>query len=182
MLATWLLGTLFPLVMKDSLNVSYRMSSLYYAIGAAIGVFAYEPSGTLGNKIGDGWVVAIGTIMTLGSFAGLTFLAYAKTGLNVWLIPFLYIPIPIAWSPLMVGGTAWAAQLATVKEGEALGFFNAATSISSVISAFGAGLLGHILGYGSILLVAMISSALALACFLGLVFKKTSSVAEGAKA
>lgn len=181
MLATWLLGTLFPLVMEDALHVSYRMSSLYYAIGAAIGIFAYAPSGTLGNKIGDGWVVAIGTIMTVASFVGLTFLAYVKTGMNFWLIPFIYIPIPIAWSPLIVGGTAWAAQLATVKEGEALGVFNAATSISSVISAFAAGLLGHNLGYGSILLVAMISSALALVCFLGLVFEKKSIAAETAK-
>lgn len=172
MLATWLLGTLFPLVMKDALHVSYRLSSLYYAIGAAIGIFAYAPSGTLGKKIGDGWVVAIGTVMTVGAFVGLAFLAYVKTGMNAWLIPFVYIPIPIAWSPLMVGGTAWTAQLATVKEGEALGLFNATTSVSCVISAFGAGLLGHNLGYGSILLVAMISSGLALACFLGLVVTK----------
>ncbi len=174
MLATWLLGTLFPLVMKDALNVSYRLSSLYYAIGAAIGIFAYAPSGTLGNKIGDGWVVGIGTIMTLASFVGLTFFAYTKTGLT-WLIPLVYIPIPIAWSPLMVGGTAWAAQLATVKEGEALGFFNAVTSVSSVISAFAAGFLGHSLGYGSVLLVAMISSVLSLLCFIPLIFKKKAS-------
>ncbi len=170
MLATWLLGALFPLVMKDALGVSYRLSSLYYALGAAIGIFAYAPSGTLGKKIGDGWVVIIGTIMSLFALSCMTFLSYVKPGTNAWLIPLVYIPIPIAWSPLMVGGTAWVAQLATFEEGEALGFFNAATAVSSVISAFGAGLLGHHLGYGSVLLVGAVSSALAIVCFVPLLF------------
>jgi DHA1 family tetracycline resistance protein-like MFS transporter len=170
MLATWLLGTLFPLVMKDALGVSYRLSSLYYALGAFIGIFAYAPSGTLGKKIGDGWVVIIGAVMTLFSLSCMTFLSYVNTGANAWIIPFVYIPIPIAWSPLMVGGTAWAAQLATFEEGEALGFFNAATAISSVISAFGAGFLGHHLGYGSVLLVGAVSAALAIACYVILLF------------
>ncbi len=171
MLATWLLGTLFPLVMKDALGVSYRMSSIYYGIGAAIGIFAYAPSGTLGKKIGDGWVVAIGAVMTIGSLCAMTFLSYVRTGENAWLIPLVYIPIPIAWSPLMVGGTAWAAQLADFEEGEALGFFNAATAVSSVISAFGAGLIGHYLGYGSVLLVGAISAIASLACFIILLMR-----------
>jgi MFS family permease len=175
MLSTWLLGTLFPLVMKDALHVSFRMSSIYYAIGAAIGIFAYAPSGTLGKKIGDGWVVFIGILMTLTSLSCMTLLSYWDTGFNKWLIPFVYIPIPIAWSPLMVGGTAWAAQLATFEEGEALGFFNAATAISSVISAFGAGLLGHHFGYGSVLLVGACSSAVSVVCLLPLLFKRKAS-------
>lgn len=175
MLATWLLGTLFPLVMKDALNVSYRMSSIYYAIGAAIGIFAYAPSGTLGKKIGDGWVVLIGIAMTLVSLTCMTMLSYWNTGFNKWIIPFVYIPIPIAWSPLMVGGTAWAAQLASFEEGEALGFFNAATAISSVISAFGAGLLGHHLGYGTVLLAGACSSAVSVVCLLPLLFKRKTS-------
>lgn len=176
MLATWLLGALFPLVMKNALSVSYRMSSLYYAVGAAIGIFAYAPSGTLGKRIGDGWVVIIGAAMTLVSLSSMTLLAYVHTGLNAWLTPLVYIPIPIAWSPLMVGGTAWVAQLATFEEGEALGFFNAAAAISSVISAFGAGLLGHHLGYGTVLLAGSVCSALSLVCFLPLLLKPKRSV------
>lgn len=175
MLATWLLGTLFPLIMKNSLNVSYRMSSIYYAVGAAIGIFAYAPSGTLGKKIGDGWVVLIGTVITLVSLSSMTVLSYWDTGFNRWIIPFVYIPIPIAWSPLMVGGTAWAAQLATFEEGEALGFFNAATAVSSVISAFGAGLLGHHFGYGIVLLTAACSSAVSAVCLLALILRRRAT-------
>ena len=54
MLATWLIGALYPLLTKSAFNLSYSMSSLYYALGAVIGIFAYTPSGTLGKKIGEG--------------------------------------------------------------------------------------------------------------------------------
>ncbi|MCK4722592.1 MAG: hypothetical protein KAT75_04780, partial [Dehalococcoidia bacterium] len=118
-----------------------------------------------GKKIGDGWVVIIGTIMTVVSVAGMAILAYVHTGFNQWLVPVVYILIPIAWSPLIVGGTAWAAQLATFEEGEALGSFNGMTAVAAVIAAFAAGLVAHHFGYGMILVVATVASVLALLCF-----------------
>jgi MFS family permease len=168
MLATWLIGALFPLLMKGAFNISYSRSALYYAFGAVIGIFAYTPSGTLGKRIGDGWVVIIGTIMTVISLAALSALAYLHSGLNQWLVPVMYVLIPIAWSPLIVGGTAWAAQLATFEEGEALGSYNATTAVAAVVAAFGAGLLAHNFGYGMILVVATVASLLAVACFIPL--------------
>ena len=170
MLTTWLIGALYPLLMKGAFNIPYSMSSLYYALGALIGIFAYMPSGALGKRIGDGWVVAIGTIMTLVSVAGLTALTYVHSGFNQWLVPIVYILIPIAWSPLIVGGNAWTAKLATVEEGEALGSFNATTAIAAVISAFTAGLIAHNFGYGMVLIVGAVSSLLALLCFIPLLF------------
>jgi MFS family permease len=170
MLSTWLIGALFPLLMKSAFNLSYGMSALYYAIGAVIGIFVYTPSGTLGKKIGDGWVVIIGTIMTLVSLASLTTLSYVHSGFNQWLVPVMYILIPIAWSPLIVGGTAWTAQLTPFKEGEALGSFNAATAVAAVIAAFAAGFVAHKFGYGMILVIATITSVIALLCFIPLVF------------
>lgn len=168
MLATWLIGALFPLLMKGAFDISYSRSALYYAFGAVIGIFAYTPSGTLGKRIGDGWVVIIGTIMTVISLAALSALAYLHSGLNQWLVPVMYILIPIAWSPLIVGGTAWAAQLATFEEGEALGSYNATTAVAAVVAAFGAGLLAHNFGYGIILVVATVASVLAVVCFIPL--------------
>jgi len=168
MLTTWLIGALFPLLMKGAFNISYTMSSLYYAVGAVIGIFVYTPSGTLGRKIGDGWVVIIGTAMTLVSVAGLATLTYLHSGLNQWLVPIVYILIPIAWSPLIVGGTAWAAQLATFAEGEALGSYNATTAVAAVIAAFTAGLVAHNFGYGMVLIIGAVASLLALSCFIPL--------------
>jgi DHA1 family tetracycline resistance protein-like MFS transporter len=168
MLTTWLIGALFPLLMKGAFNISYTMSSLYYALGAIIGIFVYTPSGTLGEKIGDGWVVIIGTTMTLVSVAGLATLKYLHSDLNQWLVPIVYILIPIAWSPLIVGGTAWTAQLATFAEGEALGAYNATTAVAAVIAAFTAGLVAHNFGYGMVLIIGAVASLLALSCFIPL--------------
>lgn len=174
MLATWLIGALYPLLMKSAFNLSYSMSSLYYALGAVIGIFVYTPSGTLGKRIGDGWVVTIGTVMTLISIAALATLAYVHSGFDQWLVPVMYILIPIAWSPLIVGGTAWAAQLATFEEGEALGSFNATSAVAAVIAAFAAGLLAHKFGYGTILRIAAGASFLALLCFIPLAISAKS--------
>lgn len=175
MLATWLIGALFPLLMKSAFNISYSMSSLYYAFGAVIGIFAYTPSGMLGKRIGDGWVVIVGTTMTAISVAGLASLAYIHSSLNHWLVPIVYILIPIAWSPLIVGGTAWAAQLATFEEGKSLGAFNATTAIAAVIAAFAAGSVAHKFGYGIILVVATIASLLSLVFFTPLLFSAKKS-------
>ena len=168
MLTTWIIGALFPLLMKSAFSISYGRSSMYYALGATIGIFAYMPSGTLGKKMGDSWVVIIGTIMTLASVTALAVLAHVHTSLNEWLVPVAYIPIPIAWSPLIVGGTAWAAQLATFEEGEALGIFNANTAVASVISAFTAGLVANKYGYDMVLIIGAVASLLALCCFIPL--------------
>ena len=174
MLATWFLGVLFPLLMKEAFAMSYSSSSLYYAAGAAIGIFAYAPSGALGKKIGDSWVVTIGTLMTVVSLAGLSLFAYVKTDFNFWLVPAIYILIPIAWSPLIVGGTSWTAQLARFEEGEALGYFNAATAISSVMAAFAAGAMAHLFSYRIVIVAAAAASFIALLFFLPLLAKGRS--------
>ncbi len=172
MLTTWLIGSLYPLLMKGAFDIPYSMSSLYYALGATIGIFAYVPSGTLGKRIGDGWVVIIGTIMTLVSVSGLAAIAYTHPGSSQWLVPISYILIPIAWSPLIVGGTAWAAKLATFEEGEALGSYNAMTAVASVIAAFTAGLLAHHFGYSMVLTIGAAASLLALLCFIPLLLSR----------
>lgn len=166
MLATWLLGALFPLVMKKALGISYANSSLYYGLGAAIGIFAYVPSGWLGKKIGDGPVVIIGTLLTMLPLTGMAIFSYVHTSVNYWLVPLIYIWIPVAWSPLMVGGNAWTAKLATFPEGEALGSFNAATALSSVVAALGSGIIAHIFNYGMILVIGAACSLVALIFFL----------------
>jgi len=70
--------------------------------------------------------------------------------------------------PGLVGGTAWAAQLATFEVGEALGSFNGMTAMAAVIAAFAAGLVAHHLGYGIVLIIGAVASLLALFCFVPL--------------
>ena len=62
--------------------------------------------------------------------------------------------MPIAWSPLIVGGTGLAGKLAPMEEGEAMGIFNATTAVASVLSVIGAGQLAHRFGFGVVPVVA----------------------------
>ncbi len=150
MLGTWLIYNLYPLLMKSAYGIQPGPSSALYAVAAVVGVFCYAPSGTLGKKIGDGAVVMIGTLMTLVSVAGMAFFAYVPTTYGAWAAALLFGVTPVAWSPLIVAGTAYAAQLATINEGAALGIFNASTAVASVLAAFGAGLLAEFLGYDAV--------------------------------
>lgn len=145
---------LYPLLMRDAYGIDARLSSLYYAIAAVVGIFAYAPSGTLGKKIGDARVVMIGILMTLVSAVGMSVLAYTKMGGTGWLAPLSFALIPIAWSPLIVGGTGLTGKLAPMEEGEAMGIFNATTAIASVLSAIGAGQLAHRFGFEVVPVVA----------------------------
>lgn len=147
---TWIIYNLYPLFMKSAYSIDAGASSIYYALAAFLGIFAYAPSGKIGTKIGDGKVVMIGTIMTFVSQLGLGALAYVDTGMNSWLAPIMFILQPVAWSPLIVAGTAYAAQLAEMEEGPAVGIFNATTAIAAVLSAFAAGFLAESFGYASL--------------------------------
>ncbi len=159
-LGTWIIYNLYPLFMKSAYSISAGPSSVYYAIAAFLGIFAYAPSGLIGKKIGDGRIVMIGAIMTLISQFGLGMLAYIDTGINLWLVPLMFILQPVAWSPLIVGGTAFAAQIAETEEGPAVGIFNATTALAAIISAFAAGFLADTFGYKTL---PVIGAALVLA-------------------
>lgn len=166
MLGTWLVYNLYPLLMQSSFGIDASLSSIYYAVAAGIGIFFYAPSGTLGHKIGDGPVVMIGTLMSLVSAGGMAVLAFAPSSMNVWLAPTFFILMPVAWSPLIVAGTALTAQLATFEEGAAVGIFNATTAIGSVVAAFGAGLVAQYFGYNTVLALAALLMLLGAAVLL----------------
>jgi MFS family permease len=169
MFGTWLVYNLYPLLMRNAYGIEAGTSSLYYAVAAALGVFAYAPSGTVGARIGDDRVVLIGALMTLASVAGMAVLAFVQTPVNAWLVPAAFVLLPVAWSPLIVAGTALTAQLSVpqgIPEGEAVGIFNATTAIASVLSAFAAGIIAHLTGYGVVLLLSAATTAAGCLLFL----------------
>ena len=145
---------LYPLLMREAYGINAKLSSFYYAVAAVVGIFAYAPSGILGKKIGDARVVMIGMLMTLVSAIGMSVLAYTKLGGVAWLAPLCFSLMPIAWSPLIVGGTGLTAKLAVMEEGEAMGIFTATTAIASVLSAIAAGQLAHRFGFEVVPLIA----------------------------
>jgi DHA1 family tetracycline resistance protein-like MFS transporter len=162
MTGTCLVYTLYPLLMRHAFGIGAAKSSLYYAVSATLGVFAYAPSGTLGKRIGDDRVVLLGMLMTLTSAAEMSVLAYVHTPFHAWLVPLAFVLLPVAWSPLIVAGTALTAQLGQLQnmsEGEAVGLYNGATAIASVLSAFAAGAIADLTSYGVVLILAAATSA-----------------------
>lgn len=164
MFGTWLLYNLYPLLMQSAFDIKADRSSLFYALAAVIGVFFYAPSGKLGKQIGDVAVVAIGTVVTLVCLIAMSMLAWWDPPNASWWAALAFVPIPVAWSPLIVAGTAAAAQLSSLNEGKAVGIFNATTAIASVLSAFAAGWVADLLSYTWVLILA--AGATAVACLL----------------
>jgi len=181
MFSNWIIYNLYPLLMHDVYSIAAGKSSLYYAIGAGIGIFAYAPSGALGNKIGDGWVVMIGGLMSVASLAVLTALAFVDTGINHWLVPLFFFLLPVAWSPLIVAGTDYTAELSSLPQGAAVGIFNATTAIASLLSAFAAGQLADLLGYKT-LPIAGLGLALAGSIFLFILLLRVKKAPAGREA
>ncbi|MCF8034131.1 MAG: MFS transporter [Desulfarculaceae bacterium] len=177
MLGTWMVYNLYPLLMKDLYGVDAGMSSLAYAIAATLGIFAYAPSGVLAEKIGDGPVLVVGILMTLVSMVGMTLLAYVHTGDNWLLSQAAFLFMPVAWSPLIVAGTSYTAQLATMPEGNALGVYNSATAVGSVLGALAAGWLSDAWGYGVVMLGASILTIAGLALLAGLLWRQRNAKA-----
>lgn len=156
MLSMWLIFNLYPLLMQQTYGIGAFASSLYYAIGAFIGIFVYAPSGALGRKIGNGPVVLIAYAMMIISITGMAILAWTHSPQNTWLAPLFFLLTPIAWSPAIVAGTAYAAELANFEEGSAIGIYNAVTAISSVLAALGAGAIADSLGFSAVLILAAV--------------------------
>lgn len=164
MIAIWLIFNLYPLLMRSSFGISPTWSSLYYAFGATIGIVVYPVSGWLGQKWGDYLVLAIGIMMCVVALVVMFISCLFPGPVSHWLAPLFFMLIPIAWSPLIVIGTALVPKLSELAQGTALGIFNASIAVTSLISAIGAGLLAQYVGYSWIILLAAIS--MIIACFL----------------
>lgn len=177
MFGTWLLYNLYPLLMESAFGIKADQSSIFYAVAAVIGIFFYAPSGKLGKVIGDVAVVILGTVVTLVCLGFMSLLAWWQPANSNWWAALAFIPIPVAWSPLIVAGTAAAAQLSSLNQGKAVGIFNATTAIASVISAFVAGWVADLLNYTWVLILATIATAFACVLLLPLL-KQSKPVAD----
>jgi len=83
----------------------------------------------------------------------------------------------MGWPLLGVSGTALAAELAPGEKGEALGLFNACSSLAGAVGAFLGGSAMELAGYGPVCMVAAVVVALAAGCS-GLVNVRSSGSAQ----
>ena len=166
MLGNWLIYNLYPLLMKSVFDVSTSMASLTFAIGATAAIPACPLSGWLANKIGEVWVLIIGMILSLIAGLGM-FLCYLFpfTG-AVYVASAAFICLPIAWSPLVIIGTALVTRMSSMSQGESMGIFTSATAGASLVAAIAAGYIADTLGFDMVLLISAIMTVISL----GLIF------------
>lgn len=172
MLGSWMVYNLYPLLMQQLYGVDAAASSVTFAIAATLGIFLYAPSGFLAEKIGDGMVLMIGIVMTIVGMVGMTLLAYVSVAQTWILSQVFYALMPMAWSPLIVAGTAYTAQLTTMPQGNALGVFNSITAIGSVLAALAAGWLAEYFGYGVVMITGTLVTLAGLAALVVLVLEQ----------
>lgn len=154
--------TYFPLMLAQSYDINSHLSSLIYALAAAVGIGLFILAGRLCAKLGPGRVYHSGLCLRLTGFVLLTLPLIAPVGHRFALAVVGFSLIVVAWPILSVSGTNLAAYLAPFSEGAAMGLFNAALASATVIGAFASGPLMAAFGYRSIAIEGLLGVSLAL--------------------
>jgi MFS family permease len=153
----------YPILMQKVYGVSPATSSVAFAFIAALGLTLYTPAGKWSEHQGPRRILRASLGLRLIAFAGMLGLALFKTGLNTGALALLaFAFVVLAWSLMSVSGTALAARLSTIAEGQGLGIFNALTAIAGMLGAVLGGWAAGVWGYSSIVVLALIGVALGL--------------------
>ncbi|MFN2225426.1 MAG: MFS transporter [Anaerolineae bacterium] len=135
--------SLYPVMMRQLFGIGTGVSSSAFAAAAGLGIVLYSPAGAWADRSGPMRVLRAGLGLRLLAVLGLLGLALVQDGGGGWLALVAFALVVLSWSLLTVAGTALAARLSPVSEGEAMGIFNAMTAAAGVV---GSGLGGWAAG------------------------------------
>jgi MFS family permease len=152
--------TLFPLSLIQAFGVSVRLPATTYAFATAVSLPLYPLAASAAKKHGARRVLRSGFAARAAAIAILTVTFLSQAG-SVPLVLAGFVITVMAWPLLGVSGTALAAELAPGEKGEALGLFNASSSLAGAIGAFLGGWATEAFSYGAVCLIATILVALA---------------------
>lgn len=150
----------FPVALQKAYSVAPALTSLTYAIAAAVALVLYTVGGQLSGRYGAGRVYRWALLVRLLGFAMLFavfFLPIPKTlaGLAG------FVCIIMAWPLLSIAGTDLTARLTPISQGAGMGLFNAAAAVATVIGTFLGGPLVQFLGYPALSGLALLGIGLA---------------------
>jgi MFS family permease len=152
--------TMFPLALIREFDVSTGLPATIYAFAAAASLALYPLAAAVAKQRGARPVLHAGLAARSLAIAILAaaFLA-REPGVPLALLGF--VVLVMAWPLLGVSGTALAAQLAPGEKGEALGLFNASSSLAGAVGAVLGGWAMEAVGYGSVCMVSAVVVSLA---------------------
>ncbi|MFN2150251.1 MAG: MFS transporter [Anaerolineales bacterium] len=162
-LAVWLLTfagsaavfSQYPLLMQKVFGITPDISSMAFGVMAGLGLTLYTPAGNWSERLGSVPILRVSLVMRLVAFVGLFALGFAHFGFQGWLALIAFAFVVFAWSLMSVSGTALAANLSPVGEGEGMGIFNAVNALSGVIGAALGGWVAGSWGYATTSIVAV---------------------------
>ena len=171
-LAVWLLTfagsaavfSQYPLLMQKVFGITPDVSSIAFGVMAGLGLTLYTPAGNWSDHFGSVPILRVSLVMRLVAFIGLFALGFTHFGFQGWLALVAFAFVVFAWSLMSVSGTALAADLSPVGEGEGMGIFNAVNALAGVVGAALGGWVAGSWGYAttSIVAVAGVASGLIL--------------------
>ena len=136
----------FPVAMQKAYDVAPVLTSSVYGLTAAASLALYALGGQLSSRVGAEHVYRWSLLTRLLGFALLAF------GLFMPVPPIIpgllgFVMIILAWPLLSISSTILTADLAPFSEGAAMGLYNAAGAIATVIGTFLSGPLIQRIGY-----------------------------------
>jgi predicted MFS family arabinose efflux permease len=91
--------------------------------------------------------------MSLVAGLGMFILALFPFSADAYLVPITFMFLPVAWSPLIIVGTALVSKISSLSQGAALGIFTSVTAMASLIAALSAGFVADNIGFIYVLLL-----------------------------
>jgi MFS family permease len=155
--------TMFPLAFIREFAASPRVPATTYAFAATGSLGIYSLAAGIAKYRGARLVLRAGFVARAVAATILAFAFASRMG-GEPLVLAGFIILVLAWPLLGVSGTALAAELAPGEKGEALGLFNACSSLAGAVGALLGGCTMAMAGYGTVCVVAAIVVAVAAAC------------------
>ncbi len=155
--------TMLPLALIRVFGVTTGLPATTYAFAAAVSLAMYPLAARISKLRGARPVLQAGFAARAMAMAVLAVAFLSTTG-GVPLALAGFVVLVLAWPLLGVSGTALAAQLAPGEKGEALGLFNASSSLAGAIGAFVGGWAMEMVGYGTVCAAGAVVVGLAVLC------------------
>jgi len=152
--------TMFPLALVRGFGVSDGVPATAYAFAAAGSLALYPLAASMAKQRGARLVLRAGLAVRAAAIAILA-AAFLSPFPGVTAALAGFVVLVLAWPLLGVSGTALVAELACGEKGEALGLFNASSSLAGAAGAFLGGWVMETSGYGMVCLLSALLVALA---------------------
>jgi MFS family permease len=138
--------TMFPLAVVEKFAASPGLPATTYAFASVISLGFFPVAASLAKQYGETSILGAGFLVRAIAMAFLGTAFFSPYGEII--APVSVGVLVVAWPLLGVSGTALSAQLAPHDKGEALGLFNASTSLASAIGALLGGWAMQKVGFG----------------------------------